>query len=77
VVLVVTATALFLQTRKLVNAFKRDAENEWVLILEYPPMGESETEVGHQPATIEFLIHAGHEWTIDGKPASWRKKASA
>ncbi|MGH9800769.1 MAG: hypothetical protein ACRD82_10425 [Blastocatellia bacterium] len=75
-VLAVTATALFLQTKKWVNAFKQDAENGWVLIAEYLPMEKSETESDHQPATVEFLIYAGHEWTIDGKPASWRKKAT-
>lgn len=75
VVLVVTATALFWQTKKWVSAFKQDAENDWVLILESHPNNESETEIGHQ-STVEFLIHAGYEWTIDGKPASWRKKTA-
>lgn len=74
--LLIAAIALFLQTRKRVNAFIQDAENGWVLIVEYPAMDESETNIGHQPATVEFLIHAGYEWTIDGKPASWRKKVS-
>lgn len=75
--LAMAATALFLQVRKWVNAFRQDAENGWVLIVEYPAIDKSETPVGHQPATVEFLTHAGHEWMIDGKPASWRKKVSA
>ncbi|MGE0883658.1 MAG: hypothetical protein AB7P14_08950 [Blastocatellales bacterium] len=74
--LLIAAIALFLQARKWVTAYRHDAENGWVLIVEYPAMDESETNIGHQPATVEFLIHAGHEWTIDGKPASWRKKVS-
>lgn len=75
-VLAVTAIVLFLQTRKQVNAFNSDAENGWVLIAEYPLMDKSEPVIDNQLATVEFLIHAGHEWTMNGKPASWRKKAA-
>lgn len=77
IALVTVAAVLFFRFSNWANAYKQDAESGWVIIVVYLPEDFSEPGFGDQSVTVEYLINTGNEWTIDGKPASWRKRVAA
>lgn len=68
--------AIFYRRKGRAERLEKDAENGWAFMCHPPGYAQENSGEAGPEAPVEFLPLSNVFWTIDGKPAGWRRKST-